>query len=135
MSGEDRTGLRELTRPFESATLDVLGRTAARLHEERGLDADVYEGEGEYLVVVDAPGAEPADVQTRYVDGALEVRVDRFRSFHEGFELVYPGRGLVLSTTVELPEGADVDPEAARASLEDDGTLTVHLPKRETDEA
>jgi len=127
--------IRELARPFESATLDALGRTAARFHEERGLDADVYEGDAEYLVVVDAPGAQPADVQARYVDDRVEVRIDRFRSFHEGFEMRYPGRGQTLSARVDLPEDAVVDAAAAAATLADDGTLRVRLPKRDRGEA
>jgi len=123
--------MRDLVRPFESATLDALGRAAGRFHEERGLDADVYEGEDEFLVIVDAPGAEPADVQVRHVDGRVEVRVDRFRPFREEFELRYPGRGQSLSTHAELPEGARVDADGATADLRDDGTLEVRLPKDE----
>jgi HSP20 family molecular chaperone IbpA len=121
--------MRDLFRPFETATLDAMGRTAARIQEERGLPADVYEGDEEFLVLVDAPGAEPADVQTRYVDGRVEVRVDRFRAFHEGFELRYPGRGLSLSGEIPLPRDATVDPDGASATLGDDGTLRIRLPK------
>lgn len=123
--------MRDLFKPFETATLDAVGRTAARIQEERGLPADVYEGDEAYLVLVDAPGAEPADVQTRYVDDRVEVRVDRFRDFQEGFELRYPGRGQSLSGRVDLPADADVDAESASATLGDDGTLRIRLPKRE----
>jgi HSP20 family molecular chaperone IbpA len=122
----------EFVRPFESATLDVLGRTAARLQEEKGLDADLYEAREDYLVVIDAPGAEAADVQARYVDGRVEVRVDRFRAFRAGSELRYPGRALTLSGSVALPEDAVVDADAASASLEPDGTLRITLPTEAT---
>jgi len=105
-----------------------MGRTAARVQEDAPLPVDVLESEDEYLVVFDAPGANAEDVQVNYVDGAVEVRVDRFRMFREGFEMRFPGRGLQLDGRAELPSDALVDPEEARAELRD-GALYVYLPK------
>jgi len=80
-------------------------------------------------VVFDAPGATASDVQVNYDDGAVEVRIDRFREFREGFEMVFPGRGLSLDGRARLPEDAAVDASSARAELRDEGTLYVFLPK------
>ncbi|GAA0653153.1 Hsp20/alpha crystallin family protein [Salarchaeum japonicum] len=115
-------------RSVGNAVLSRLGRAASRVSEETPLPADVLEDEDEYLVVFDAPGAEPGDVQVGYTDGAVEVRVERFRDPQAGFEMRYPGRALSLDGRVELPAGASVDADAARAELVD-GTLRVFLPK------
>ncbi len=111
------------------AALKRVGRVAARLQEETALPADVLESETEYLVVIDVPGATPSDVRVRYVDGAVAVSVDRFREFNDGFEMRFPGRGLQLDGRVDLPDDAVVDPDAARAELQSNGTLQVYLPK------
>ena len=66
----------------------------------------------------------------RFVDGEVQVRADRFREFHEGFETRFPGRGLALSGRAQLPPDASVDVEAADATLAENGTLEVRIPKR-----
>jgi HSP20 family molecular chaperone IbpA len=109
------------------ATLERLGRTAARVSEVTPLEADLLVSEAAYLVVTDAPGARPADVSVSAADGTLRVRVDRFREFREDSEMRYPGRGLSFSGEVDLPE--DADPTRADATLKPDGTLHVRLPR------
>ena len=111
--------------------MENVGRAAGRVQENAPLPADVFESDEEYLVLFDAPGATASDVQVRYVGDAVEVRVDRFRDFHEGYEMRYPGRGLALDGRVDLPGDADVDPDGARATLREDGTLAVRVPKVE----
>jgi HSP20 family protein len=122
---------RDIGASVSNAVLQRVGRASARAQEVRGLSADVLESDEAYLVVFDAPGAEGSDVQVRYVDGVVEVRVDRFRPFHEGFDMRFPGRGLALDGEARLPEGAAVDPDAASATLTERGTLEVRLPKRD----
>ncbi len=124
-------GLGDLGDSIQSALLERAGRVAARVQERRGLEADLLESDDEYLVVFDAPGAVSTDVQVRYVEGAVRVRLDRFRDYHEGFEMRFPGRGLSLDGRVDLPGDAIVDPDAAEATLTEDGTLEIVLPKRE----
>lgn len=124
-------GLGDLGDSIQSALLERAGRVAARVQERRGLEADLLESDDEYLVVFDAPGAVSTDVQVRYVEGAVRVRLDRFRDYHEGFEMRFPGRGLSLDGRVDMPDDAVVDPDAASATLTDDGTLEIVLPKRE----
>ena len=108
---------------------DAVGRTTGRFQEKSPLPVDVLESDSEYLVVFDAPGANPSDIQVRYESGTVEVRIDRFRPFREDFEMRFPGRGLELDGKAKLPQGARVDGDAAKAVLEDNGTLSVYLPK------
>jgi HSP20 family molecular chaperone IbpA len=123
--------LREIGRSVGESLLENAGRAAGRLQERRPIAADLLESEEAYLAVFDAPGATAGDVQVRYDDGTVLVRVDRFREFYPDFEMRFPGRGLALDGSVELPEGAVVDPNGATATLRDNGTLEVEIPKRE----
>jgi HSP20 family protein len=116
------------------AVAERAGRLWSQFHEASPLGADVFEGDDAYLVVFDVPGAAHSDVQVRYVDGEVLVRLDRFRGVHEGFEMVFPGRGMALDGRAALPEDARVDPEAASATLTPRGTLEVTVPKGENDE-
>ncbi|ACV49126.1 Hsp20 family protein [Halomicrobium sp. ZPS1] len=119
----------DFARSLGDAIVENVGRAAGRVQERTPLPADLLESDDAYLVVFDAPGVEAADLQVQYVDDRVEVRVDRFRPFHEGFEMRYPGRGLSLDGSVTLPADAVVEAEAASATLKDDGTLHVYVPK------
>lgn len=116
-----------------SEVLKRAGRAASRFQEESPLPVDMLEGDDEYLLVFDAPGADASDVQVSYEGSEVHVRVDRFRGFREGFEMVFPGRGLTLEGSATLPEDAVVDAESASAELQDDGMLYVFLPKHGED--
>jgi HSP20 family molecular chaperone IbpA len=123
--------LRNIGESVGTTVMERVGRAMGRAQERTPLAVDLLESDDAYLAVFDAPGATSTDVQVQYVDGAVEVRIDRFRGFHEGFEMRYPGRGLSLDGRVELPEDAHVDAEAATATLQDNGTLSVEVPKRD----
>lgn len=124
----------DIGRSMGSAVLQRVGRLAGRMQESKPLAADVLEGGDAYLVVFDAPGATGSDVQVRYVDGTIHVRIDRFREFYEGFEMVFPGRGLALDGEATLPDDALVDVEHADATLTREGTLEIRVPKGKRDE-
>lgn len=111
--------------------LDGVGRFAGRAQERRPLATDLLESDDAYLVVFDAPDARAEDVQVRYAEDSVHVRIDRTREHREGFEMRFPGRGLSLDGSVTLPTEATVDPDAASASLTAEGTLEVELPKVE----
>ena len=123
---------REIGRSIGNRVAEGVGRMASRVQETRPLGADLLESEDAYLVVFDAPGIEKRDVQVRFVDGDVLVRMDRFREFYEDFEMRFPGRGLSLDGRVRLPD-ADVDAGSATATLKENGTLQVHVPKVESD--
>lgn len=121
--------IRDIGSSIGNAIFENLGRAAGRVQENTSLPSDLLESDDAYLVVFDTPGATASDIQVRYVDDRVEVRVDRFREFYEGFEMRYPGRGLSLDGSVTLPGDADVDPATARATLKSNGTLHVRVPK------
>ena len=114
--------------------LERLGRTAGRIQESKPLPVDLLENDEEYLAVFDAPGAVQSDVQVRYLQGEVRVKIDRFRGFHDEFEMRIPGRGLSLFGEVDLPEDAEVDLDEANAHLRDTGVLEVHVPKQPVDD-
>lgn len=124
----DPRAIGDVTRAVPEVVLEQLGRAASRVQEESPLPADVLESDEEYRVILDAPGATASDIQVQVVDDELEVRIDRFRPFNEGFEMVFPGRGLELDGSVSLPSDA-IQPDAASATLTEYGTLVVTIPK------
>lgn len=123
------SGLREFGESAAKSVLERIGRGIGRVQERKSLPYDVLESDDAYLVVFDAPGAQRSDVQVRFVNDEVEVRIDRFRDFHEGFEMRFPGRGLSLDGSAELPDGASVDATEATATLASNGTLRVRIPK------
>jgi HSP20 family molecular chaperone IbpA len=125
--------IREVGASLGRAVLDGIGRAASRLQERTSLPADLLESDEAYLAVFDAPGAIGDDVSVHLEDDTLSVRIDRFREFHDGCEMRFPGRGLALGGEVALPEGASVDADGAEATLTRAGTLEVLLPKAESD--
>lgn len=125
------TRLESIGESVSEALLRRAGRVSSRVHESHGVDADVLESDDAYLLVFDAPGAQPSDVQVRFVDGAVHVRIDRFRDYFEGFDMLFPGRGLSLDGKAELPPDARVDPTTATAVLTKHGTLEITIPRDE----
>ena len=132
--------IREVGTSIGRTVLDGIGRAASRLQERKSLPADLLESDDAYLAVFDGPGATAADVSVRFEGNTVSVSIDRFREFYDGYEMLFPGRGLALDGDVTLPEGATVDPDRAEATLTRNGTLEVLIPKvtegaaEETDE-
>lgn len=124
--------IREVGITIGRAVLDGIGRAASRLQESRSLSVDLLESEDAYLAIFDAPGATAADVGVRFEANTVSVRIDRFREFYDGYEMVFPGRGLGLAGGVDLPEGAVVEADRAEATLTQSGTLEVLIPKSES---
>jgi len=124
--------MRDVAESVGSAVFGTLGRVMARTQEKRGLPVDLLESDDAFLAIFDAPGANNSDIQVRFEDDRILVQIDRFRSPHEAYEMTYPGRGLALTGEAVLPAEATADPSGATATLKDDGTLHVRLPKVET---
>ena len=112
------------------SALERVGRGWGRVQERRPLSYDLLESDDAYLVVFDAPGVRGEDVDVTFLDRTVEVSLERFRDFYDGYDLVFPGRGVSLSGSVDLPSDADVTPEGANATLTRNGTLHVEIPKR-----
>jgi len=127
--------IRELGETIGNTVVESVGRAVGRTQEQRPLATDLLESDEAYLVVFDAPGVEEGDAQVRFEDNTVMVQLDRFRDFHEGFEMRFPGRGLALDGDATLPADAAVDPAGATATLKSNGTLQVRIPKVETDDA
>ncbi len=131
------TRLETYGREAINTVLESVGRGVSKVQERKPLSADLLESDEAYLVVFDAPGANTEDVQVKFVDGELEVRIDRFREFYEGYEMRFPGRGLTLSGTATLPDEASVTGGSTtpEATLTPEGTLHVRIPKSESAQA
>jgi HSP20 family molecular chaperone IbpA len=125
--------IRELGESIGDAVVESVGRAVGRTQEQRPLPTDLLESDDAYLAVFDAPGAVSSDVQVRFEDDTVSVRIDRFREFHEGYEMRFPGRGLALDGSITLPDDARVDASEATATLRDNGSLEVRIPKVETE--
>lgn len=113
----------------EELVYETVGQGLSQSQECKPLPVDLLENDEEFLLVFDAPGASARDVQIEYDDGTVSVRVDRFRDHYDEYELQVPGRGLTLRGTASLPGDAHVDPEQARATLTETGTVQIFLPK------
>ncbi|MFD1513502.1 Hsp20/alpha crystallin family protein [Halomarina rubra] len=123
---------KELGERVESAVLEGIGRSSARWQERTPLKVDLLESDDAYLAVFDAPGVRREDVEVRFDENTVFVRVDRFREFYDDYEMRLPGRGLSLDGSVDLPADADVDAREADATVTQNGTLRVHIPKTES---
>ena len=126
--------IREVGESVGRVVLSGIGRASSRVQERKPLPTDLLESDDAYLVVFDAPGARAGDVDVRFESDTLTVRIDRFRDLHDDYEMRFPGRGLSLTGSVALPESADVEADAADATLTQNGTLEVLIPKRNPDE-
>ncbi len=138
MSGSDGGldgdgGLRDIGESVIEGVLERVGRGVSKVQERRPLAYDLLESEEAYLAVFDAAGTTNSDIQVQFDDDAVKVKIDRFREFHEEFEMRFPGRGVSLDGTAELPEDASVDPTDAEATLAENGTLRVRIPKDDDD--
>jgi|APHM01.1.fsa_nt_gi Molecular chaperone (small heat shock protein) len=120
-----------LAESIGDAVSGVVDRTLGGTDTTQTLRSDCLESDDAYLVVFDAPGAEPDDVQVTYEDRTVTVRLERFRPLRESFEMQLPGRGLSLTGQTTLPDGPTVTPTAGAATLTDSGTLVVQIPKHE----
>ena len=90
---------------------------------------DLFEGEKEYRLIVDAPGASASNTHLAWNDvDTLVVHVRRAPS-DSGAELACEYRELDWYREVVLP--ADANGTKANAELRQ-GVLTVHVPKRLT---
>ncbi len=125
------TDLRAIGESVANAVVERVGRGIGHVQERKPLSYDLLESDDSYLVVFDAAGANKSDVQVRFVDTEVQVRIDRFREFHDGYEMRFPGRGLSLDGKAKLPDDATVDAEAATATVTKHGTLRVYIPKTE----
>jgi len=121
----------ETGRSIVRRTLERLGRGWSKMQERRPLSYDLLESDDAYLVVFDAPGVRGEDLNVTFLDHTVEVELDRFRDFYDGYEMLFPGRGVSLSGSADLPADASVTPQGANATLTRNGTLQVEIPKKD----
>ena len=125
------SGFVEAGRSAARRVLERVGRGWSKMQERRSLSHDLLESDDAYLVVFDAPGVRGEDLNVTFLDHTVEVELDRFRDFYDGYEMVFPGRGVSLSGSADLPRDASVTPEGANATLTRNGTLQVEIPKND----
>jgi HSP20 family protein len=92
--------------------------------------ADVVETEGEYRVLVDLPGIDPAALQLRVEKDVLTIQVDRKQPAAAAGETVHRSERAfgTYFRSFALPRG--VDAGKVEATYEQ-GVLAVKLPKRD----
>jgi HSP20 family molecular chaperone IbpA len=126
--------IRRVGESLGRVVLDGIGRAASRVQERRSLPVDLLESDDAYLAVFDAAGARAGDVDVRFDEDTLTVRIDRLREDHPDYEMRFPGRGRRLEGSVTLPDD-EVAAGAAEATLTGTGALEVLIPKDGADEA
>ena len=124
--------IRRVGESLGRVVLDGIGRAASRVQERRSLPVDLLESDDAYLAVFDAAGARAGDVDVRFDEDTLRVRVERLRADHDDYEMRFPGRGRRLRGSVTLPD-RDVVADAAEATLTGTGALEVLIPKGDAD--
>lgn len=92
--------------------------------------ADVLETEGEYRVLLDLPGIDPAAIQLRVEKDTLSIQVDRKQPQPAAGETVHRSERAfgTFFRSFTLPRG--VNGAGVEATYEQ-GVLSVKLPKRE----
>jgi HSP20 family molecular chaperone IbpA len=125
------TDIGEIGGSVVRSAMERVGRGVSRMQERKPLPYDLLESDDDYLVVFDAPGVRGEDLNVTFLDHTVEVELDRFRDFYDGYEMLFPGRGVSLSGSAELPQDANVTPEGANATLTRNGTLQVEIPKND----
>ena len=126
--------IREVGESLGRAVLDGLGRATGNVQKRKPLPVDLLESDDAYLAVFDAPDATAEGVGVSFAGNTVEIQIDRNGRGYDGFEMRFPGRGRSLSGSVELPEDAAVDPEAATAVVTERGTVEVRIPKDDPDD-
>lgn len=99
---------------------------------DAGTDLDLADHGDRYVVVVDLPGFEKADVDVRLVGGELNLDAEReLETEAEGVDYLRKERRREsVSRRVALPDPVEEDGITARLA---DGVLTVELPKADVD--
>lgn len=108
-----------------------LGRLSEELSE---MPIDLVEHDDEFVVSVDLPGFEKADVDVRVTDHTLHVEAEHEESVDEGDGeyLRRERRHESMRRSIRLPEEVDKENVDARMN---NGVLTVTVPKTEVREA
>lgn len=121
--------LKNIGQSVGNVVYQQVGRVSSYTQRHRSLPYDVLEDDASYLVVFDTPGGTAEELQVRFVEGSVAVRIDRDRELRDGFEMRFPGRAMTLEGEANLPADAVVDPDSGTARLTEDGTLVVEIPK------
>jgi HSP20 family protein len=90
---------------------------------------DIFEREGELLVVADVPGAKGSEIEVKFEDGLLTIHapVEARQSAEQDYVLREYGVGDYYRT-FQVSESIDAAKITASCS---DGVLTLHLPQLE----
>jgi len=96
--------------------------------------ADLVERDDAYVVAVDLPGFEEADVDLEVTDTTLRIDAERETAIdEEGDRYVHRERHeQSTQRTIDLP--SEVEKDAVTATMEN-GVLTVRLPRMEAEES
>lgn len=117
---------REFDRLFDQGSIDdVVGRTLGETARDTGARFD--DRTDAFVLSVDVPGVNPADVDLQVTRDGITLRVAREVAVPEGYSTHRAERGSwQLSRSWSLP--VPVDPETATAEVKN-GVLIVTMPK------
>jgi len=127
-----REGLRTLSEAARSEDLqglveDATGQLVRTLRWASTPAVDVYERSGEFVIVVEVPGAKPDDVSVRAGEDYVEVRakLPRMREGRPRYRERVTGE-----VTRRIDLDAKIDPKGVKAEC-GDGLLVIRAPKVE----
>lgn len=95
----------------------------------RGLPADVYRREHDYLIDLDLPGLQPDSIEVTVERNVLQVSAERRPSYRDGDQILMSERP-TGSVRRRMYLGDDVDGERIHAEYHD-GVLTIRVPVAE----
>ncbi len=114
---------------YSRLKLGVVGRiseTTRRFLHSTPEAKEISEESEKFIVVFDVPDVSKENINVSYRGGRVSVWLARESSAHHRRVSSRDG----LEGEASLPANSDVDPEAATAILQDDGSVRVELPKR-----
>ncbi|SFS81419.1 Hsp20/alpha crystallin family protein [Halostagnicola kamekurae] len=100
----------------------------------RGTGVDVTDANGEFVVVIDAPGFERDDIELTLTNRRLKIDGEREQAVDDAEDTYLRRERRTHSFSRQLTLPSPVDADGVEAHL-NNGVVTIRLPKRDFDDA